>query len=216
MAHLPRHCKSGSKWTLEDLKSFNIHLVPPVNTPPFSSDGSGTPLLPNVIQECMKNLDVALADYAFQKQHMSTMDNDMAKHQVDDFAMKLFNIGGFGSQGQSIGSGKTLKLTMCGERTEVDVDMHVMDRNGLFVVLQANEIGPEGSHPEVRVIAAAIAAYQYNKARVQELGIVLLDPYVVPCIFMVGTCIGIHYVPVYKWLDDAIRNGTYPQRRVTI
>ncbi|KAJ1650680.1 hypothetical protein IWQ61_008582, partial [Dispira simplex] len=127
--------------------------------------------------ERMKNLDVALADYAFQKQHMSTMDNDMAKRQADDFAMKFFSIGGFGSHSWSIGSGKTLTLTMCGERTEVDVDRYIMDHNGLFVVLQANEIGPEGSHPEVQVIAAAIAAYQYNKARAQELGIVLPDPH---------------------------------------
>ncbi|KAJ1958758.1 hypothetical protein IWQ62_004853 [Dispira parvispora] len=217
MAHLPRRCKSGSQWTLEDLEAFNIHISPSGNVPSFSSSEPINPFAFRATLELMKNFKGSVVDYVSQVSQMSTTGNDgMARHLAQDCAVRLFHLGGYISHGRSIGEDGNLMITMCGVRTEVDIDVYIKDRNGLFTVLQANEIGPGGSHPEARVIAGAIAAYQYNKERAQELGIVLPDPYVLSCIVMMGISIKYLQVPVHTWLDDAIRNGTYPERETII
>ncbi|KAG2127890.1 uncharacterized protein EDB93DRAFT_1185866 [Suillus bovinus] len=86
----------------------------------------------------------------------------------------------------------------------------------MLILLQMNKTETGRSNVEAYIIAAAIAAYQYNNSKQQERGLHPVDVMTMPCITMVGTRPTFYLVPVTKALSDAVITCQYPSDRTEV
>jgi len=82
--------------------------------------------------------------------------------------------------------------------------------NFALLVVIVDEILTGDTDAEPRVIAAAIAAFQFNNRNRKGLGLRPLDTMTIPCIKMTGTRPTFYLVPVTEALSRAITRGEHP------
>ncbi|KXN68692.1 hypothetical protein CONCODRAFT_9023 [Conidiobolus coronatus NRRL 28638] len=67
---------------------------------------------------------------------------------VDDFAAELLKIMSYGTQGRIVRVRKTIKFFMCGEDTQAETDVCIMDPSQLFFLLQEDKSHISSANPE--------------------------------------------------------------------
>jgi hypothetical protein len=217
MAEITRVCKSGSKWTKNDLRAFNIKVLRKPEKE-FFGFSLGDVSLDDVpygfvnfeypdddddpeSRDILGYLDLAMSSIEFEES------------AVDDFAHELLRILKFKKEDQLIRTRKGIKMIMCGKDTHAKTDVCIINkRRRILFLIQENKSHKNFSDPEPQLIAEAIAAFQHNNnIRVERLGLGDLQEYTFPCITMVGTYPVFYKIKVTKGLDEAVRLGKYPK-----
>jgi hypothetical protein len=210
MTDIVRVCKSGSKWTQDDLESFNIKVLKKsekeffgVSLDEVSLDGVPDGLInlewPSIDDpesyDILRYLELA----------MSVVEPE--ESAVDNFSYELLKILKFKKAGQLIRIRKNIRLFMCGKYTHAKTDVCIIGENEIFLLVQENKFHIRFSDPEPQIIAEAIAAFQYNNERIKYLGSEVVREYIFPCITMIGTYPTFYKVKITKELNEAVRSG---------
>ncbi|KAI0274229.1 hypothetical protein BGY98DRAFT_995401 [Russula aff. rugulosa BPL654] len=223
MANLTRSAKSASKWTLNDLDSYNITLK---ELDPCSFFGlQGLPQ-PSVDHELLENVDAGAMQQVDHAQLINYLDYAMTpeggKSAVIDFVFRLFRPLGYVHLGQYAHKRVDLPLSICGENrhaeTSVCIINHSQESNHIVLLVQAVKRSKhEPVNTPAQLVAEAVAAFNKNNAKREAIGHPPLAEQVIPAIIMVGTSPVFYKIPVTRTLSTHIRHGTYPpeETRVT-
>jgi len=220
MRDATRVCKSGCKWTQNDLTAFNIKVVVRLEKEFFGLSLDDVSL--NNIPKGLVDLEWPSVEDSESYDILRYLDLAMSikeseESAVDDFASRLLEILMFKKPGQLIRTRKDIKMIMCGKLTHAKADVCIVDEEGILLLLQEDKSHINLSDPEPQVIAEAIAAFQHNnEIRTRFLGLESLEEYLFPCITMVGTYPTFYKVRVTKHLDEAVRFGSYPEVNTTV
>ena len=214
MTTLIRSTKSGSEWTKNELRAFNI-AVTPQNVAIFF----GTPTLPqpSVHQIILDNEEYppnGIADRDDRK-FFFYLEEAMAispglESAVGDFTAHLLALLGYEIADRFIRQQRTIPLFMCGAQTHAKSDICVVDRNhGIFLLVQEDKSHLEEADPEPQLIAEAIAAFQYNNSRLQRIGLHPIQAKTFPGITMIGSTPTFYKINVTQDLVDAVETAQY-------
>ena len=215
MATLIRSTKSGSEWTKNELRAYNI-TVTPQNVATFF----GNPILPqpSVHQIILDNTEYphdGIADkddrnfFFYMEEAMSIPPGE--ESAVDDFAAHLLALLGYDAANRFIRQRKDIPLFMCGGQTHAKTDVCVVDRNlGILLLVQEDKRHLEEVDPEPQLIAAAIAAFQHNNTRLQRIGVQPIQAKAIPGITMIGSTPTFYKITITQDLVDAVETAQYP------
>jgi hypothetical protein len=215
MAEITRICKSGSKWTKNDLKAFNINVLKKSEKDFFGFSVDNVSL--DDVPDGFINLEYPSIDDMESYKILRYLDMAMfaaesEESAVDDFSHELLGILRFENPGQVIRMRKSIRLFTCGKYTHAKTDLCIIGEQGILLLIQEDKSYIKFSDPEPQIIAEAIAAFQYNNdIRVEQLDLEDLQEYTFPCITMVGTYPVFYKIKVTKELDEAVRLGRYPK-----
>lgn len=217
MANIVRNYKSGSNWTINELKAYNIEIHNNTDERDFFSQNVDTVSLselPRSVIECenIDYLDVNDKGYDFISYlGMAMHPKETEESAVDDLAAELLRLLGYRGEGRVIRVHKDIDLFMCGNYTKAETDVCVLDKSKIFLLLQEDKSHINRDDPEPQLIAEAIAAFQYNNSkRTRELGLDELKEHVFPGITMVGTLPMFYKIRITKALNEAVQVGEYP------
>jgi hypothetical protein len=214
MAEITRVCKSGGKWTKSDLEAFNISVLEKSEREFFGLSLEDVSL--DGVPDGLINLESSIIDDPDSYDVLEYIDLAMSnigseESAVDDFAHELLRILKFKKVGQVIRTRKDIKMTMCGKDTHAKTDVCIVEKGGIFLLVQENKSYVSFSDPEPQIIAEAIAAFQHNNnIRMDYPKLGVLREYTFPCITMVGTYPIFYKIKINEDLDDAVRLGKYP------
>jgi hypothetical protein len=216
MAEITRACKSGSKWTQNDLKAFNIRVLEKSGDEFFGFSLEEISL--DGIPGGLINFEHPNDDDPESHDILGYLDSatiEFEESAVDDFAHELLKVLEFKKNWQLVRTKKDIRLFMCGKDTHAKTDVCIVDKKGIFFLLQEDKshIKPQTKflNPEPQIIAEAIAAFQHNNSiRMDYPKLEGLGEYTFPCITMMGTYPTFYKIKITKELDDAVRLGKYP------
>lgn len=215
MTTLIRSTKSGSEWTKNDLRAYNI-TVTLQNVSTFF----GTPTLPqsSVHQIILDNKEYhpnGIADkndrnfFFYLEEAMAISPGE--KSAVDDFAAHLLALLGYDDANRFIRQQKNIPLFMCGGETHAKADVCVVDRNsGILLLVQEDKRYLGEMDPEPQLIAGAIAAFQHNNARLQSIGLEPIQAKTFPGITMIGSTPTFYKINITQDLVEAVETAQYP------
>ncbi len=224
--------KSGSDWDDKDLQRYNIKIVYQ-NTLDFfgvsySESDSELPL-PKVHNE------VLTVEYPRAAQHddayllLSTMNHVVNNNQgkdssVVDFIAHLFRVLGYVGRAEGRSTRNRIQVPISKYYPEIlaKPDICIMDKKDQIVLLvqedKTNLYSSHSTHPEVELIAGAIAAFVSNKSFIQRtsrLGDILVDQ-VMAGIVMRGTMPVFYKIPITAQLVDAVSRGMKPEQETIV
>jgi len=224
--------KSGSDWDDKDLQRYNIKIVYQ-NTLDFfgvsDSESDSELPLPRVHDE------VLTVEYPRAAQHddayllLSTMNHVVNNNQgkdssVVDFTTHLFRVLGYVGRAECRSTRKKIQVPISEYYLEIlaKPDIIIMDKKGQIVLLvqedKTNLDSSYSTHPEVELIAGAIAAFVRNKLNLQHtsrLGGTLVDQ-VMAGIVMRGTMPVFYKIPITAVLVDAVSRGMKPKQETIV
>jgi hypothetical protein len=214
MTEIIRVCKPGSKWTQDDLKSFNISVLEKSEEEFFGISLEIVSL--DGVPDGLVNLEWPSTDDPDSCDILIHLDLAMStlgsgESAIDDFASRLLEILKFNRIGQVIGTRRDIKMVMCGKNTHAKTDVCIIDKKGIFFLIQEDKSYMKFPDPEPQIIAEAIAAFQHNNIRLKYSKSKDIKDHVFPCITMIGTYPTFYKVKVTKELDEAVRLGKYPK-----
>jgi hypothetical protein len=213
MANIIRSAKSGSDWGGNEVMAYNITItsIPPHQFFPQGVNEPLTGLDPALITAPLDADNVSDDTYRFLT-YLDLATNAGQETAIDDFAREVLRTLGFEERGLALRTRHIIPFSICGDITKVaQTDVCLLDRRSMILlVLQEDKTIFNRSDPEAQVIAEAIAAYQYNNRKRQQMGMHPLDAMTIPCITMVGTRPIFYLVPVTKSLGDAVITGQWP------
>ena len=216
MANIIRTSKSGSNWTENELKAYNI-IIKNVEEKTFFGEEPNT--LPNNIGK--EFLDFSFEDEGIEEKDDLLMYLDMAMKEqessVDDFTRELFINIGYKTKSRIIKVRKSLNFLICANETYAQTDVCILRKKGeLLLLMQEDKRLTNFKDPEPQVIAEAIAAFQENNRIRHEDGLKKLDLMTIPCITMIGTYPTFYLISVSKELSNCIMTGQYPKTKTII
>lgn len=229
MANLIRSAKSGSDWSNNDLKSYNItisSLTPNEFFP--TSDLSLNHIDPAILNSRPDDASPALSDSAAQ--YLGYLDfacratqqcfiDDFAQQCfIDDFVAETLKLLGFDERHTTVSTHHTIPLNVFGGSDHVvQVDVCLIHRPTLIpLVLIGNNSFTNRTDTEAQVVAEAVAAFQFNNEMRGKHGLLPLDIMTIPCITMTGTRPTFYLIPVTTELSDAVITGRYPATRTQV
>ena len=86
----------------------------------------------------------------------------------------------------------------------------------ILLVVQEDKTNLSTANPEPQVITEAIATFQYNNRKREELDLPTLDKMTIPCIVMVGTRPFFYKVPATQKLCDCVIGSQYPSQPTVV
>ncbi|KAF8803098.1 hypothetical protein BYT27DRAFT_6743414 [Phlegmacium glaucopus] len=215
MASILRSPKSGSDWSAVELLAYHINIKP---TPPaefydhFGANPSLNSLDPAILTTPVGLDDPSISDLAMQ--YLGHLDlATRATQFIVEFARETLFLLGFADRGSLLFTHYNIPLTICGE-TDKNAQAGVVILHRpimILLVLLEDEMFSNPADAQARVIAAAIAAYQFNNSKREARGLQRLDNMTIPCITMSGTRPTFYLVPVSEALSIAVMTGQYPQ-----
>lgn len=222
MANIVRSAKSGSDWTINELKAYNI-VVTLWDVATFF----GNPILPQppVHQVILDNerYPVGGIEDTHDRMFFYYLDEAMAippgeESAVGDFSANLLTMLQYNvPHNRYIRQRKDIPFFICGTDLHAKTDVCVMDRNlGILLLVQEDKRHLESKDPEPQLIAEAIAAFQSNNSRLRRLGQQPLAQKTIPGITMVGSTPTFYKITVTQDLIDAIQVGEYPGTPTTV
>src|ERR1700679_3194416 len=137
MAEIARDCKSGSKWTQNDLESFNIKVLEKSENEFFGVSLNEVSL--DSVPSGLVNLEFSTTDDMESYDILEYLDLATIESEectVDDFAHELLRVLNFKRVGQLIRNGKDIKMTMCGKNTHAKTDVCIVDEKGILFLIQ--------------------------------------------------------------------------------
>ncbi|KAK0470706.1 hypothetical protein IW261DRAFT_1572894 [Armillaria novae-zelandiae] len=215
MANIIRSAKSGSDWSSNDLISYNITIRR------LSSDsffGYRPNTIPDAIDPAFLTATVPpdehLSDGTYRLLQYLDLANSGQESTIDDFAKELLRLLGFEERGTLLRSRYSVPLNICGDdRRSAQTDLCLIQgTTTILLVIQEDTTLVS----EARVIADAVAAFQYNNTARDRNGLDPLDSMTIPAITMVGTRPIFYKVPVTQELSDAVITGQYPVSKTEV
>ncbi|KAI9510940.1 hypothetical protein F5148DRAFT_481720 [Russula earlei] len=219
MANLIRSAKSGSDWTQNDLKSYNIRVLYQNAATFFETPNLPAPTVDDQIllvqdRNETRNIEV----YTL----LRTLDLAMAiapmeESAVDDFAVNLFRVLSYTGIGRVARTRKDIPLFICGELRHAKTDVCILDDSDILLLVQEDKRYLDSTEPVPQLIAEAIAAfYTNNLTRTETLGQAPIDNRVFPGITMKGTSPTFFKIPVTAPLVEAVQLGQYPPEETIV
>ncbi|KAE9395823.1 hypothetical protein BT96DRAFT_922571 [Gymnopus androsaceus JB14] len=181
MAHLNRSAKSGNEWTLNELRAYNITIC-------LQSSDSFFGYTPNEISNAIDpdfltatlppNENLADDTYRLlQYLGLATRVNSGQESAIHDFAKELLRLLGFEERETLLRSRYAIPFLICGDdRRSAQADLCIVQGNTRMIRLVIQEDKTTiSANPEPKLIAGAIAAFQYNNAARSRAGLDPLD-----------------------------------------
>ncbi|KAI6112836.1 hypothetical protein F5141DRAFT_742017 [Pisolithus sp. B1] len=214
MAAVVRNAKSGNDWTVNELDAYNITIVSQDSATFFSMD---TLPLPDHHPDLVNNLTADEMENEDSYQVVRYMDLAMnlvpdEESAVVDFAMQLLRTMGYAGRaaGRDLRSCKGIRLLICGEWKNDEIDVCVMDGNEILLLIQEDERHKQLGDPHAQLIAKAIGAVQSNNQMRNFIGLDVLDFKEMAGIVMIGTSPTFFKIPITKELIQAVQRGQFP------
>ncbi|KAF8556496.1 hypothetical protein OG21DRAFT_615014 [Imleria badia] len=221
MTTLIRSTKSGSEWTKNEHRAYNI-TVTPQNVATFF--GNPTLPQPSVHQVILDNEEYpanGIVDKDDRK-FFFYLEEAMAippgeESAVDDFTAHLLALLGYDVVNRFIRQRKDIPLFMCWGQTHANTDVCVVDRNlGILLLVQEDKRHLEEADPEPQLIAEAIAAFQHNNTRLQRIGVQPIQKKTIPGITMIGSTPTFYKITITQDLVEAVETAQYPANVTTV
>jgi len=213
MAGLLRIAKSSSEWTAKDMLAYNIRVSSqspemfygqPLPTdfatisrhigidPNLLSGTPGTQGLSNETYRLLRYLDLASRPI----------------WAVHDFAREILRALRYELRGLLLLTRLTIPLLISGDpNRSAQTSVCLVQCSSSIILIPVVE---DNVDPEPKVIAVAIATFQYNNRIRARLGEHELDSISIPCITMTSTRPIFYLVPVSRELSEAVLTGLYP------
>ncbi|KAG6813625.1 hypothetical protein H0H92_009242 [Tricholoma furcatifolium] len=212
--------KSGNDWGDADLMAYNITVLvcSPENFFTTHLEQSLDHIDPAILNSVCPGDIPALSDSAaayFNHLHLATKREQFSF--FDNFAAETMKLLGFNEHSTVVSQRYTIPWTISYDDThfaETDVCLIHTSLLVLLVVTQDKTLTMTCDEPIV--VAAAIAAFQFNNQKRAQLGLVPLDVMTIPCIEMAKTRPTFYLVPVTKELSDAVIRGQYPAHETRV
>ena len=137
---------------------------------------------------------------------------------IDDLAKSVLEVTGFDERGTILRTRYDIPFTICGDNHRVArTDVCLVHLNSMILlVVQEDKTNSSTANPEPQVIAEAIAAFQYNNRKREELGLPTLDKMTTPCIVMLETRPFFYKVTATQKLCDCVIGGQYPSQPTVV
>jgi hypothetical protein len=219
MANLVRSAKSASDWSDYELIAYNItvssrspgeffptpdpsldHIDLAIfNSPPYN----GNPALSGVAAGYLGHVDLATG---------ATQGGPIV-----DFAAETLKLIGFQDLRTIVSRRYTIPLTICGETDHIAVmDVSLFHNLSFVLVLVTGWTSTDEANTKARVVAEAIATFQFNNRHREKRGLDPLGTMTIPCISMASTRPAFYLVPVTMELSNAVTGGRYPATRTQV
>ncbi|KAH6912333.1 hypothetical protein BKA70DRAFT_1098691 [Coprinopsis sp. MPI-PUGE-AT-0042] len=215
MAQIIRSAKSGSDWTGAELLAYNISITPTSPAEFFTSyaDPSLDHLDPGILTSAT-TADPSLSDDAAgYLRYLSLATRGEQEGAIVDFARATLEFLGFEERRTTVASRYNIPLYICGETRDAQTSACILydPTTVLLVVVQdLRFFDVSNTNAEAHVVAAAIAAFQFNNTKRAASGKSILDAMTIPCITMLGTIPTFYLIPVTKELSDSVVTAEYP------
>jgi len=180
MANLSRFPKSGSDWNLNDLDAYHIELKRQDPLTFFGLSALPDPQLDEVGAELFQTVEAEhMVDHR-NAELIHLLDLSVLHHAgesaVADFAVELFKRLGYVRRHRVARTRKDMQLLICGEYRRIKADVCIMDRSSwgeidLLVQEDRRLDDDEGSCPQAKLIAAAMAAFCENNMNREVAGL---------------------------------------------
>ena len=223
MANLIRSVKPGSDWTKNDLRAYNIKVVPENIAAFFGNANLPPPTISPAIlaHEMYPTAGLPTDDRLFFDllDEVSAPPAESEKSAVDDFAVHLLRLLGYMESNRYFRTQKNIPLFMCSADTHAKADMCIMDRtSGILFLLQedAQFLDIKGKDPEPQLIAGAIATFQSYSHRLSTLGLPTVNTVVIPGITMFGSAPTFYKIKISRTLVEAVELGKYPTQTTIV
>ncbi|PBK83984.1 hypothetical protein ARMGADRAFT_1000738 [Armillaria gallica] len=209
MANLLRTAKSGSEWTIGELDSYHIEIVP---VHPLDFFGVQALPPPQVDPEILEHVEAADMIQDRNAELISLLDLESA---VVDFAVELFKVLGYVKHDR-LARTRTrveLPLLICGKCHHARTDVCLVDcsqNDTLLLIQEDKRIDGQLLQAEAQLVVEAVAAFAQNNRSRSDVGLSPLDEKIMPGIVMLGMTPTFYKVPVSQNLLYHIRHGTYP------
>jgi hypothetical protein len=220
MANHIRSAKSGSDWTQNKLRAYNIQVVEQSLVEFFNL--SQLPLVPPAVRYFCETTDRFLApdDDTYKLLHYF----DLAKNPkigqeavVDSFIARLLGTLGYASGHRVILTQQAIPLITCGMQCSAQTDVCICDENGYYLLVQTDKQTEFPEDPAPQLIAEAIAAYQRNNfIRNRVLHIPIRNEITFPGITLIGTSPTFYKIEITTELSDAVMGGIFPADSVVV
>jgi hypothetical protein len=225
MANIIRSAKSGSDWTINEIKAYNIVVTLHQDVATFF----GHPIRPqpSVHPVILNNENYPVGGiqdtndrmFFYYLDEVMTAISPGEESAVNDFSANLLTMLQYNApDNRYIRQRKDIPFFICGTDLHATTDVCVIDRNLriLLLLLQEDKRHMDSKNPEPQLIAEAIAAFQSNNQRLQSIGRQPLAQKTIPCITMVGSTPTFYKITVTQDLIDAIQIGEYPRSPTTV
>jgi len=219
MATLTRSRKSGSEWTRNELRAYNITVTPEDVATFFGNPTLPQPSVHQIIldnETFPTNEVVDKVDGHFFYHLEDAMATPAEESAVDDFARRLLSLLGYDDPDRIICLQKNIPLFMCGGHTNANTDVCVIDENLRILLVQEDRKYLDALDPEPQLIAEAIAAFQQNNS-LESPG---LQPPIqaktIPGITMIGSTPTFYKITITQDLVQAVETGQYPANQTTV
>ncbi|TEB18875.1 hypothetical protein FA13DRAFT_1767336 [Coprinellus micaceus] len=170
MARLIRSAKSGRDWTNAELLAYNISITP-TSPADFSLPVQTHPHLSEATADYLGYLDLAT--------HVTQ------ESAIVDFATATLKLLGFNERHATVATRYDIPLTICGETRAAQIDVCLFYRPAtILLVLVEDKALFHKANAEAHVVAAAIAAFQFNNTKRAARGQPVLGVMNIPCVTM--------------------------------
>jgi hypothetical protein len=237
MANIIRSAKSGSDWTENDLRAFNIRIEHKSQQDFFGTAG---PLPDPDVSEAILTSPTA---FAKEERHFFHYMEDALRippgeeSLVDDFTAFLlrvlrYDVADVDGHDRIIHTHKEMGFLMCGNKVNVKTDVYVAKRLAgsvqYLLLIQEDKacaypawripvtrvsswrhLSPD--YPVPQLIAEAIAAFTLNNVAREKHRLTGLESYIFPGITMIGTTPTFFKISITETIRQAIACGEYSE-----
>jgi hypothetical protein len=145
-----------------------------------------------------------------------TMNNNLGVNEasVDTFFRGLLYSIGYANpaEGRQLIAKRNIRFWVCGKKKQARPDHSIRDANKYVLLVIEDKAQGSTTYPRVvaQLIAQAIAAFQINNQKRQELHLNTLDDAIIPGIIMIGSSPAFFNIPVTTELVHAVEFGQFP------
>ena len=214
MADISRTAKSGSDWTVAELRAYNITVEFQDAATFFGVNPLPQPAVAGELLNHLTHHEMVDEQNYKLLQYMKLAMDPIPKSEsaVDQFALHLLSLLCYVPRPRIACTQSVIPLTICGQECYAPTDVHIMGSDDTILLLVQEDKGHlRPSNPEAQLIATAIAAFQANNSmRRLVLGQNPLAHEVMPGITLAGSSPIFYKIPVTTQLAQSVEAGTYP------
>ncbi|KAI5984686.1 hypothetical protein EDD15DRAFT_1724101 [Pisolithus albus] len=214
MATITRNAKSSNDWTVNELDTYNISIIPEDCATFFGTDVLPLPDHHHDLVNKLTADEMEDDDSYWVALYMDFAANPVPDEEssVVDFVRQLLHTMGYAMRAarRDLRRRKTIPFFICGEWKDAKADVCIMDGYEVLLVVQEDKRHMQVADPNAQLIAAAIAAVQNNNRMRSMVGSDVLGFKEMAGIIMLGTHPTFFKIPVTKELIQAVQRGQFP------
>ncbi|KAF8965959.1 hypothetical protein BDZ97DRAFT_1729627 [Flammula alnicola] len=222
MANIIRSAKSGSDWTTNELRAYNIRIVDKDAATFFGHPNLPAPTVDPII---LNNLDtppgpITRSTRLFFRYLKDTTERfppgPPTEAAIDDFVSHLLGLLGYDEPDRVIHQRMEIGFIMCGTRVDAKPDICVLDDDGYLLLVQADKHHTSADDPEPQLIAEAIAAFYENNRHRRLVGLPVMQAKVFAGITLMGTAPTFYKIRITDDLLESIMTAQFPLQQTVV